>query len=178
MSYAFSRPRRFCIAVASMTLAARIFAPQVADGLVLRGDDFMYRNAPVEAMSRYERALSIDSANASATDRVVFVGMELRTAQSLRRAVDVATGYLRRQPNDAVILADRALCYLIERRYALAQADFERAATVRRDARYFVFAGWAARHERDSRRARQLWLRALAVDPNYTLARRALERSR
>jgi tetratricopeptide (TPR) repeat protein len=177
MTAPFTRPRRFCVAAAAVALAGWLFAPQIADGLVVRGDDFMYRNASADAMNRYERALTIDPRNAAATDRIVFTGMELRTAQSLRRAVDVATAYLDRRPHDTVILADRALCYLIQRRYALARSDFERAATLARDPRYFVFAGWAAQHAHDRRHARDLWTRALAIDPHYRPALSALERS-
>lgn len=178
MNVAFSRRRRFCLATMSLALAAWLFAPQVADGLVIRGDDFMYRHASSQALTRYERALRIDRENAAATDRIVFTDMELRTPQSLRLGIDVASAYLARRRDEPVILADRALCYLIERRYAPALADFERVARLRRDARYFVFAGWAAYHEHDRERARALWSSALAIEPDYVPARRALERSR
>jgi tetratricopeptide (TPR) repeat protein len=178
MNEAFSRPRRFCIAAASIAFSAFLFAPQIADGLVVRGDDFMYRNAPAEAMTRYERAISIDRGNAAATDRIAFVGMELRTPESLRRAVDVSTRYLAKRPDDGAILADRALCYLIQRRYALALIDFEHVARLERNPQFFVFAGWAADRANERRRARALWRKALAIDPYYLPARRALERSR
>jgi tetratricopeptide (TPR) repeat protein len=167
-----------CVAFSALALAGWLFAPQIADGLVVRGDDFMYRNAPKEAMRRYERALLIDNRNAAAADRIAFVGMQMRTPQSLRRAVNVATAYLANRPNDAVILADRALCYLIERRYAPALTDFQRAGTLQRDPRYFVFAGWAASHEHDRRHARALWRMALAIDPHDIPARSALDRWR
>jgi tetratricopeptide (TPR) repeat protein len=144
----------------------------------VRGDDFMYRNAYLEAMKRYERALAIDPTNGAATDRIAFIGMELRSVQSLQRAVSVATSYLAKRPDDGVILADRALCYLIQRRYALALLDFERAARLQKDPRYYVFAGWAAAHMNDRGRAQLLWLKALAIDPRNGPARAALERTR
>jgi tetratricopeptide (TPR) repeat protein len=129
-------------------------------------------------MSRYQRALAIDSSDAAAVDRIVFLGMEMRTAESLHRAVAVADLYLHAHPNEAVILADRALCYLILRRYTAARADFERAARLQRDPRYYVFAGWAARHAGHRQQARRLWEEALAIDSQYAAAHMALERAR
>jgi tetratricopeptide (TPR) repeat protein len=178
VSVPLSRPRRLSVAVVAVAIAAWVFSPQIAGGLVVRGDDFLYRNAWSQAMHRYERALKFDRENSEAADRIAFLGMELRTPQSLHRAIEVATAYLSRRPGDATILADRGLCYLIQRRYALAGADFERAARLQNDPQYFAFAGWSAYHSRDWRRARTLWRQALAIDPHYAPARDALEHLR
>lgn len=178
MSAQLTRSRRIWVAFVALGLAGWLLAPQISDALVVRGDDLMYRNAFEDALTHYERALRIDRTNTSATDRIVFIGMEMRTPKSLRRSVDVATAYLAERPNDGAILADRALCYLILRQYGLALLDFERAGALQRDPQYFVFAGWAAKHQHNLRGARALWAQALAIDPRYIPARRALDRIR
>lgn len=167
--------RRAAVALAALVLGACLFCRQIADALVIRGDDFLYRNDMPNAQRRYERALEIDRGNEAAADRLAFLGMEQRTPVSLRRSIDIATIYLTAHPSDTVILADRALCYLIERRYLLALADFERAGRLTRDARYLTFAGWAARHADRRDRARALWKAALAINPQFSPAHRALE---
>jgi tetratricopeptide (TPR) repeat protein len=178
MKASLSRQRRIGVAIVALSLASVLFRGQVADALVVRGDDFMSRSALAEATIRYERARAIDPGNSSAVDRVVFAGMEIRTPASLRHATAAANVYLAEHPNDGAILADRALCYLIERRYGLALFDFEHAAKVQRDARYFVFAGWAANRIQQRGRARRLWKAALEIDARYVPARVALERSK
>lgn len=178
MSAPFSRVRRLGIACAALAIAAACFRSQVACALVVRGDDFMYRNNVQQAMARYERAMTIDADNAAAADRLVFANLEERTPESLQRGVRIATRYLSRHPNEANVLADRALCFLAQRDYALAEVDFERAATALRDPRYFTFAGWAARRANRPAPARALWKRALAIDPRFKPARIALERFR
>jgi tetratricopeptide (TPR) repeat protein len=178
MSAILSRQRRIGVAIVTLGLASVLFRGQVAEALVVRGDDFMSRSALTEAMTRYERARAIDPDNSSAIERVVFAGMEMRTPASLRDATAAANVYLAEHPNDGAILADRALCYLIERRYALALLDFEHAAKVQRDARYYVFAGWAANRMQQRARARRLWKTALAIDGRYVPARMALEHSK
>jgi tetratricopeptide (TPR) repeat protein len=177
MTIALTRARRMAVAAAALALATCLFRSQVASALVVRGDDFLYRNDAPAAQTRYERALALNGSDATAIDRIAFLGMQQRTRRSLRRAVAVASSYLTSHPNDAVILADRGLCYLIARDYALARPDFERAAAILRDPRYFTFAGWAAWRAHDPQRARRLWADALSIDNKFSPARAALERS-
>jgi tetratricopeptide (TPR) repeat protein len=178
MSAPLTRCRRIGVAIVALSLAACIFRAQIADALVVRGDDFMYRSDAGGAMNRYERALAIDPSDEAAVDRIVFLAMQMRTRESLHRGIAVADAYLHFHRNDGGILADRALCYLILRRYRQALNDFARAATLQRDPRYFVFAGWAAQHAGESKRARTLWGKALTIDPHYVPARTALEHAR
>lgn len=174
----FSRARRLCTAAISLLGAALLFRPQIAQGLILRGDDYLYRGDDSAALSRYTRALLLDPDNGDAADRAVFVQMERHTRASLTRGIDIATQYLRRRRDDPAVLADRALCRLIERDYAGARADFEDAALVARDARYFTFAGWAAFHMGDRSGARRLWREAVSADRAFTPAKLALARAR
>lgn len=171
-----TRRRRFALASISLAMSTLLFRSDIAQGLVVRGDDYVYRNDSGEAMIRYERALSIDPDNGPAVDRMVFLRMEQRTPASLAQGDAIATRYLRTHPRDPAVLADRALCRLIQRRYNAAQPDFQRAAEITRDPRYFTFAGWAALRARDRLAARRLWRAALAVDARFAPARDALER--
>jgi tetratricopeptide (TPR) repeat protein len=170
----FSRGRRFGIALTALLLAGLAFRPQIADALIVRGDDYVYRGDSVAALERYRRALAIWPASQTAADRYVFLNMQLNTARSLHDGIDVATRYLSHRPGDAPILSDRALCYLREKRYALAQADFERAAMAQPTAQSYAFAGWAAQRAGRHRAALWLWKLALRMQPHYRPALIAL----
>ncbi|HEY8296751.1 MAG TPA: tetratricopeptide repeat protein [Candidatus Baltobacteraceae bacterium] len=169
-----TRARRFLVAAASLSVAALLFRAQLGAALVVRGDDFLYRSDARQARTYYARALRFDPDSESAADRYVFFGLQVRTHASLDAAIGVASAYLRRHPDDGAILADRALAYLIERRYDKAEPDFERAARASRDPRYFTFAGWAALRAGRESVARDLFDRALTIDPRFRPARYAL----
>jgi tetratricopeptide (TPR) repeat protein len=171
MNGEFSRARRFTMALCALAGAALLFRSQVADALVLRGDDYLYRGEPARALQRYARALALDPFSQSAVDRYVFVSIE---RSDFSGAVAVATRYLSSRPNDGTVRTDRALCYLHERRYALAERDFESAARATGSAPTFVFAGWAARHAGNLKAARALWMQALRIRPGYRPATLAL----
>ncbi len=174
MTEPFSRKRRFGVAFLAIALGALLFRSQVAQALVVRGDEFAYRGERAQALDRYTRALHIDPNLSAAADRFVFLSMQVRDTSSLRAALDLANSYLARNPSDATVLSDRAMCYLVEQRYRSAQRDFERAARLQRSAQDYVFAGWAAEHARDSLRARMLWRRALQIDSRYKPAAMAM----
>lgn len=174
MNQPFARERRFAVALVALILGALLFRAQLAQSLVVRGDDFMYRGQSARALSRYSRALYFDPSLGLAADRFVFLAMQLRDKDSLKSAFEVANRYLARNPDDAGVLSDRAMCYLVERQYGRARADFERAAHLQRNARDYVFAGWAAVHSGDVNGARTLWHVALAVDPQFRPAALAL----
>ena len=141
----FSRTRRFALAAFALFLASLVFRPQMSQALVVRGDEYVYRGRWAQALERYRRALLIAPSSEIAVDRYVFVSMQLQSHDSLTRAVRLANGYLSRHPHDVTVLADRALCFLHERRYALAAADFDRAAAASHSARYALFARLSAR---------------------------------
>jgi tetratricopeptide (TPR) repeat protein len=161
MNPAFGRGRRFLLALFCIAVAACIFRPQIADGLVGRGDDLMYRNRAREALARYARALAIDPESSDAADRYVFVSMEQHRSDALQSAMSEASRYLERKPNDPAVLEDRALCYLRLRQYERAMQDFERAAFLARDPREFLFAALSARRAGDRKNSRRLLLQAM-----------------
>jgi tetratricopeptide (TPR) repeat protein len=169
-----SRGRRFGVAFTALALAALVFRPQIADALIVRGDDYVYRRDSAAALERYRRALTLWPLSATAADRYVFLSMQQNTPQSLRAGIDVATRYLSYRPSDAPILSDRALCYLHQKRYALALTDFERAARVLQTPQSYAFAGWAAQRAGHHRAAIALWRRALDIQPQYRPALIAL----
>lgn len=174
MSAPFSRSRRFAIAFVALALSAILFRNQVAQALVVRGDDYLYRGDSAAALERYSRALHLAPLSQAAADRFIFVSLQRNTHLSLRAAVNVATRYLSARPNDPVVLADRALCHLHEKRYANAESDFERAARASHTPDAYVFAGWAAEHMGRNYAARVLWKKALSIRRDYRPARIAL----
>ncbi len=122
----------------------------------------------------YARALALDPRSAIAVDRYAFVSMEGHTHAAMQSCIRVTSAYLSANSPDATILTDRAMCNLVERRYALARRDFVAAARQSGDARSYVFAGWCAKRLGDDNGARSLWRRALSVEPHYLPALTAL----
>ena len=169
--------RRLAVAAFALFLAAVLLHTQLADALVVRGDDFLIQNRYESAGVRYLRALWFDSGSRSAADRYMFVALERRAPRELRAAIAVADSYLLRQPRDSVILLDRALCYLILRKYRFALLDFERSAGITRDPQTLVFAGWAAKRAGRRSEAIGLWLAAVRSRPGYFPAQAALAES-
>ena len=137
---AFTRPRRFRMAITGIVLAAFLFRSQVAQALVVRGDDFMYRGESATALAHYSRALRLDPNSSIAADRYVFVQMERHTGTALRSCISTANAYLLKNPNDATVLGDRAMCYLLQRRYARALRDFRAAVRLSPGTRQYVIA--------------------------------------
>jgi Tfp pilus assembly protein PilF len=174
MNRNIERKRRVALTAGSLAVAAVLLRPQLSQALVVRGDEFLVRSDAAGALVRYERALAIDPRNANAADRAVFAGMERHTPEALVRAVRTADAYLRIDPNDSTVLADRALCLLVRRKYDAAARDFEAAAAATSDARYYVFAGWARLRAGDARGARSMWTRALHLHPGFRPAEIAL----
>jgi tetratricopeptide (TPR) repeat protein len=168
------RWRRFAIAAIALTAACLLFRSQIAQALVVRGDDFMYRGQPLQALSHYARAVSLDADLGIAVDRYVFVSMQRHDPASLRSGIYTADAYLARNPRDATVMADRAMCYLAERHFRAARRDFELAARASSEARDYVFAGWAALRSGDSSGARALWRQALRIESRYEPALVAL----
>lgn len=174
MNREFSRGRRFAIALLAVIGAGVLLKGQVAQALVVRGDDYLYRGDRPAALERYRRAMIFAPGLSVAADRYVFVTMLQHTAPSLNAAIGAATEYLRAHPRDARLLSDRGLCYLHLHWYALAERDFERAARQTHSPSDYVFAGWAAHRAGLRRTARMLWKRALRARPGYRPALIAL----
>lgn len=161
-------------ACAALFAAALLLRPQISDALVQRGDASFERSAGGDALRYYDRALRLNPDSQTAADRYVFALLQRHGTAAVNRAVAAADAYLERHPGDAQILADRAMCYLLLKRYAAARSDFAAAAPVTHEPRYYVFAGWLARHERDAQGARRLWRLALKLDAHYAPALAAL----
>lgn len=174
MTHEFSRIRRFAVAAVALLFASILFRTQVADALVIRGDEYLYRGSRTQALVHYNRALAIAPGSEVAADRYVFLSLQRQTSASLALAVKVATRYLRDHPDDAPLLNDRALCYLHMRKYVPAERDFARAARASRRPDEYVFAGWAAQHADRGRDAAALWREALHIRPGYRPAVLAL----
>ncbi|GAC1388859.1 MAG: hypothetical protein NVSMB31_03770 [Vulcanimicrobiaceae bacterium] len=169
--------RRFAIATLASLLAALLLHSQIAIALVTRGDEFLARGDVGSARRYYLRAMSFDHNVSTTVDRFAFSSLEQRTPASLREGALVASSYLLSNPHDASILADRALCYQILRKYNLAAADFKAAASASRSARYYTFAGWASYRMGNRVSARQLWKKALTIDRLYSPAIGALRKT-
>jgi tetratricopeptide (TPR) repeat protein len=172
----FSRVRRVILALAALFLSALAFRSQISQAVVVRGDDMLYRNRLDAARDRYRRALAIDPSSETAVDRYVFASMERRTPNALAQAISIASTFLKSHPKDGPLLADRALCYLLQHRYRQALNDFRDAAARMRDPRYYVFAGWCARRLGERSDARSLWEAALMIRSGFRPALAALRR--
>jgi tetratricopeptide (TPR) repeat protein len=169
-----ARPRRFAIAALALLTAALLFRGQVATALVTRGDDLLRTGDVDGAVSRYLRAVALDPHAAVAADRVAFFLLVRRRPGDARRALAIATGALRAQPNDPRLLADRGLAAQRLARWADAERSFAAAARVAHDPRYAHLAARMAQRAHLAQAARADFLLALALDPRFAPARAAL----
>lgn len=170
-----STGRRVMLVALALALSILILHAPLSNAMVTRGDEMLYQGDSRRALTFYRRAMLLDGANAAAADRYVFVSMTLHTENALRSAVRVATEYLMGHPEDMVVRMDRALCEWRLRWATAAESDFESVAEERRDARAFVFAGYAARAAGDRSGALRLWRAALTIEPAYVPALRAFD---
>ncbi|HEX5275242.1 MAG TPA: hypothetical protein VFW34_08195 [Candidatus Rubrimentiphilum sp.] len=165
---------RIFLAALSLAIGLVLFHTQIADALVVRGDDMLVQNAYDQAAQRYSRALRFDPDSVVAIDRLAFVALQGKRADALRLATDRASEYLRTHPAEPKLLFDRALCYLKQKHYLSAYADFLRAAQLTHDPEQYTFAGWAARRTNKLAQAVDAWRRALRIRPGYRPAAAAL----
>ncbi len=170
--------RRFAIAAVTLVLASGLFRPQLASALIMRGDDAIRNGDRASAIRYYGRAIAVDAGSATAADRLAFSLCLRRVPRDAQAAIDIATSALRRAPDNASLLADRALAEQVLRRWPRAELDFARAAHVARDPRYDHFAGRIALVRGDITAARQYFRAALAYDEHFSPARAALGRLR
>jgi tetratricopeptide (TPR) repeat protein len=166
--------RRFAIALLSLFLCANFFRGAVSVALVTRGDGFFQKGRLERARTYYARALFFDQTSTLAADRFAFAGFEMRTPQALASSLKVASQALAFSPDDVKLLEDRALLYQVQRQYRSARADFERAAALSGDSRWYHLAAWAAYRSGDPAAARRLWHAAVRSDPSFLPARLAL----
>jgi tetratricopeptide (TPR) repeat protein len=168
--------RRTALALLGIAAAACILRPQISDALVVRGDEFLYRADPRRALDYYRRALAMDGDDGSAADRFAFVAAMIRDPGANAEALSETSDYLRRHPDDAVVRMDRAMAYRAAGMSGAALADFSLAGALSHDPVAFTFAGYAAERSGNAPLARRMWRAALALEPGYVAAKRALER--
>lgn len=170
--------RKALVVIVALAAAAIALRPQMSSALVVRGDDLAYRGDAARALTMYGRAIAFDRNNESAVDRYTFEGAISHKPALERKAVGISSAFLRRYPQDATVLADRALCYAILRDYVRAERDFARAGELARDPRALTFAGFSALRANRRELARAHFLSALRVDETYEPAVRGLVRAR
>jgi len=167
---------RIFLAILSLAIGLLLFRTQLADALVVRGDDMLVQNTYDEAARHYTRALRLDPGSIVAIDRLAFVALQQKRPEAFRYVTDIATRYLKVHPADPTVLFDRALCYLKQKKYRSAYVDFYRAAQLTGDPQQYTFAGWAARRAGKLDRAAASWRQALRLRHDYRPAAVALSK--
>jgi tetratricopeptide (TPR) repeat protein len=168
--------RRTALALLGIAAAACILRPQISDALVVRGDEFLYRADLRSALDYYRRALAVDGNDGAAADRFAFVAAMTRDPSADAEALRETSAYLERHPDDTVVRMDRAMAYRAAGLSGAALADFSLVGALTNDPRAFTFAGYAAERSGDTPLARRMWHAALALQPGFIAAKRALER--
>lgn len=69
---------RLFLAALSLSIAFALFHVQLADALIVRGDDLLIQNAYSGAAQRYSRALWFNPLSEVAVDRFMFVALQQR----------------------------------------------------------------------------------------------------
>ncbi|MGB6986444.1 MAG: hypothetical protein WBD74_10770 [Candidatus Aquilonibacter sp.] len=169
--------RRLAVATIAVLLATPIVRPAISSALVTRGDTMLYAR-DTRALEKYRLALTIDPANLDAADRYVFAAFLSRRRVELEEGVNLAGTVLTRDPRDAALRMDRALCLQLLRRYASARVDFEWVGKQRADVQALALAAADAGKTGDRVAAHGLLLVANRTDPSYIPVRSALARSR
>jgi tetratricopeptide (TPR) repeat protein len=169
--------RRLLLATTGIAVAAVALRGSVADALVVRGDEFLYKGSQARALRYYGRALWMDPLDGTAVDRVAFVATMSGNADDLRNAIRMASEYLVLVPQDDRVRMDRAMAYRRVGEKARALSDFAIVGRRDKDARALTFAGFAAADLGELQCARAFWMAALSLAPEFPAPRHALERS-
>jgi len=173
-----SLTRRFGIALCTLLVAAIAFHAQVASALVTRGDDAMRAGNQTLAIAFYRRAVTLDPAAQTPADRLAFNLLLRHTPDDAQSAIDIASGALRRHPDDVPLLVDRALGEQRLGHWKTAENDFARAGKIAKDPRYEHFAGRIALKRGHRAAAFRHFQAAVADDPRFAPARVALQSMR
>ncbi len=152
----FSPVRRGLVAACALLIAAVLLRVPIAEALVVRGDGNLYRSDLPAAMAHYRRALFFDGESVNAADRLLFVAAMRHRPAEIVLALHDTQAIMARHSN-ARLLSDRALCFLVLRRYDAAYSDFAAAAKIDRSANTLTFAGFAARRMNRIAEARHFW---------------------
>lgn len=162
----FSVARRIILCLAVLAVSTALFRGAICESLVVRGDTDLYRSNLRGAWVHYRRALSFDPSSAQAADRLLFVSGMSHDKELIVSALNATSDALAGNVS-AKLYGDRALCWLVLRRYPAAYQDFRHAAMIDRSALSFTFAGIAARRIHQLGAARSLFHLALRKEPAY-----------
>jgi tetratricopeptide (TPR) repeat protein len=168
--------RRLLLCGIALCVGALLVRPQISSALVVRGDEMTMRANIPRALEFYRRAIWFDSSNGVAVDRFAFTAMMSHDRQDIGAAVAMTTTNLHRDPENRVLLFDRAMCERILDRQAQAERDFANLGRLARDPQAYTFAGFAAQRMGQSARAQRWWRLALSIRPSFVPAIRALAR--
>lgn len=168
--------RRIVLCVSALGASTLLLHGQISSAIISRGDEEVYRSQNRHALALYARALFFDPDSEVAADRFVFTSLLGHRPRRLQNGLVLAARYLRRKPEDAVVLMDRAMLYEAVGKFELAERDFINIARREHSGRAYTFAGYAALRAGRPTRATELWRRALTEAPRSALAERALER--
>jgi Tfp pilus assembly protein PilF len=168
--------RRFLIPVVAIPIAGLLFHAQVADGLVIRGDDEFQSGNARAAYKFYQRARFFDHDSSVAAERITTLGIMSRSATFVHQAVAVADDQLARQPGDTLVRQNRALLEQKLSQPDRAYADWRLVALQTTDPVVVEYAARAAERHHQFDLARRFYQRTLQLNPNRATARRALAR--
>lgn len=118
-----SRSRRALLAIVGIALAALAARPEVANGLVARGDDVAEAGNAGRAQIYYRRALAIDPSSSVALDRTAVSAMMQGNPAGEEDAVRRLRGALAHRSDEA-LLFDLALLQLKLHRYSASSDAF------------------------------------------------------
>lgn len=166
--------RRIALATIAVAVSGMLLRGQMADALVVRGDEFLYRSYPSAALRYYRRALQFDPSNAVALDRLLFVATLVRDRASMLDAAGRSIRYLEGRADDDVIRLDLAMTRRRLGDEAAAFSDFAVVGYRTRDARALALGAFAAQSAAGDRVARRLFRAALVVNPKMPAALHAL----
>ena len=169
--------RRLLLVFIALIIAAPILRPAMVSALITRGDVLLYARDS-RAKEKYRLALAVDASNIEAADRYVFVAFLSHRKDELKDAIDVASRVLAHRPGDTTLRMDRALCSQLLKRYAAAEADFERVGRETEDIQALALAAADAKKLGRTSAARRLLLEARHIDPAFAPVRIALARGR
>lgn len=131
--------RRIALVSIAIGSAAVVSHTSISTMLVERGDVEMLAGSP-RASALYRRALWFDERNIVAADRLVFAAVLSHRRPQLLDGMRIADRFLSRDPANATLMMDRALCEQLLHRYGAAASDFAAVGASMHDARALLFA--------------------------------------
>jgi tetratricopeptide (TPR) repeat protein len=168
--------RRLLIPLVSIPLAGLLFHAQLADGLVIRGDNEFQSGNAVAASKFYNRARWFDRDSSAAAERITTLGIMSRSASFIHDAMRVADDELTRKPGDTIVRQNRALLYQKANQPERAYADWRVVALQTNNPVIVEFAARNAERHHQFDLARRFYQRSLELNPRRVSARNALAR--